>query len=46
MTPAFVAVTLTVYGVPFVRPVTSQDQGATVAVHPVPAATAAGAPVP
>lgn len=41
LTPAFVAVTLTVYRVPFVRPVTSQDHGATVAVHAVPATTPA-----
>jgi hypothetical protein len=34
----FVAVAVTVYWVPFVRPVTSQDQGARVTVH-VPATT-------
>jgi hypothetical protein len=39
--PAFVAVTLTVYGVPFVSPVTSQDPDAPVTVHAVPATTSA-----
>jgi hypothetical protein len=37
--PVFVALALNVYAVPFVKPVTSQDQGVTVTVHFLPYTT-------